>query len=224
SEMCIRDRVKSHPSQGIADILRIAENWMYQRKLTDGLSFRVQTIHFLQKTLREVAYEVEEHSRRMKKWASQVAAFLNLPQTEKDMLSLFAEFHDVGKIAIPPAILQKKGPLNEEEWKTVRRHPEVGFRIVQAIPELASLAPFILAHHEWYNGQGYPRGLKGKEIPLLSRLIAICDAFEVMTSGRPYKKALSLEEAIAELQRCRGTQFDPQLVDVFIQALNLPES
>lgn len=215
---------KNTISQNIADIVRIAENWMYQRKLTDGLSYRVKTFHFLQKTLRDVAYEVEEHSQRMKKWALQMAEILNLPQGERAILSLLADFHDIGKIAIPQSILQKPGPLSEEEWKIVHRHPETGFRVAQAIPELAAIAPLILAHHEWYSGQGYPRRLQGEEIPLLSRVIAICDAFDVMVSGRPYKKARSLKEAITELRRCSGTQFDPQLVEMFIQILDSPDS
>jgi diguanylate cyclase (GGDEF)-like protein/PAS domain S-box-containing protein len=211
---------KNDPSQSIGDIVQIAENWMYQRKLTDGLSFRVQTLRFLQKTLREVAYEVEEHSRRIKKWALWMAESLHLSETEKDTLALLAEFHDVGKITIPQIILQKPDPLSEEEWKLVRRHPEAGFRIAQAIPDLAPLAHLVLAHHEWYNGEGYPRRLKGEEIPLLARLVAVCDAFDVMVSGRPYKKALSVDEAIAELRRCSGTQFDPQMVETFITILN----
>lgn len=211
---------KNNPSQSISDIARIAENWMYQRKLTDGLSFRVQTLRFLQKTLREVAYEVEEHSQRIKKWTLRMAEALHLSETEKDTLALLADFHDIGKITISQTILQKPGPLSEEEWKVVRRHPETGFRIAQAIPDLAPLAHLILAHHEWYNGKGYPRGLGGEEIPLLARLVAVCDAFDVMVSGRPYKKALSVDEAIAELRRCSGTQFDPQMVETFITVLN----
>ncbi|MCX7668260.1 MAG: diguanylate cyclase, partial [Atribacterota bacterium] len=210
---------KTNPSQNIYDTVRIAENWMYQRKLTDGMSFRIQTLRFLQKTLHEIAYEVEEHSQRIKKWALQMAQILNIPEHEKEMLPLLADFHDVGKITIPQEILRKPGPLSEEEWKIVRRHPEVGFRITQAIPALASIANLVLAHHEWYNGKGYPRGLKGEEIPLLARLIAICDAFDVMISGRPYKRALAFEEAVTELRRYSGTQFDPALVTTFIEIL-----
>lgn len=211
---------KIDSTQSMYDILRIAENWMYQRKLIDGPQFRVETIHILQKTLRDVAFETEEHTHHMKEFALRLAQILNLSEKEKEALSLLADFHDVGKITIPQEILQKPGPLSEEEWETVRRHPEVGFRIAQAIPVLAPIANLVLAHHEWYNGQGYPRGLKGEEIPLLARLIAICDAFDVMVSGRPYKKGLSVEEAVAELRRCSGTQFDPQLVEEFIKVLD----
>lgn len=148
-----------------------------------------------------------------------MAQILNLPEKEKEASSLLADFHDVGKITIPQENLQKPGPLSREEWGIIRRHPETGFRIAQAIPVLALIANLVLAHHEWYNGQGYPRGLKSEEIPLLARLIAICEAFDVMVSSRPYKRILLLEEAITEPQRYSGTQFDPALVAIFVEIL-----
>ncbi|NSW76621.1 MAG: PAS domain S-box protein [Candidatus Atribacteria bacterium] len=208
---------KIDATQSMYDILRIAENWMYQRKLIDGPKFRVETVHILQRTLRETAFEAEEHTNHIKELALRMAQILNLSEKEKELLSLLADFHDVGKITIPQEILQKPGPLSQEEWEIIRRHPEVGFRIAQAIPVLAPIANLVLAHHEWYNGQGYPRGLKGEEIPLLARLIAICDAFDVMVSSRPYKRTLLPEEAITELQRYSGTQFDPTLVAIFVE-------
>lgn len=210
---------KVDETQTIPDILRIAENWMYQKKSVDGVSFRLQTFQFIQKVLREATYEGEEHSQRIKKWALRVAQSLGLSEREKENLALLAEFHDIGKVAISKEIWQKPGPLTEEEWNTAKKHSEIGFRITQAIGELASIAHLVLSHHEWYNGQGYPRRLKGEAIPLLDRILAVCDAFEVMISGRPYKKPRTWEEAIEELKRCAGTQFDPYITEIFVRLL-----
>ncbi|MGQ9473195.1 MAG: sensor domain-containing diguanylate cyclase/phosphohydrolase, partial [Candidatus Caldatribacteriaceae bacterium] len=210
---------KVDETQNIPDILRIAENWMYQKKSVDGVSFRLQTFHFLKKVLREVAYEGEEHYQRIKKWALLIAQSLDLSEREREDLALLAEFHDIGKVAIPKEIWQKPGPLTEEEWDKAKKHSEIGFRVAQAIAELAPIANLVLSHHEWYNGQGYPRGLKGEVIPLLDRILAVCDAFDVMISGRPYKKSRTREEAIEELKRCAGTQFDPHITEIFVRLL-----
>lgn len=208
---------KSTPSQSVEECLRIAENWMYQRKLTESSSFRSRALQILEATLRETTLETEEHSQRLARWALVLGERFGLSEHELDILSLLARFHDIGKIAIPRHILQKAGPLTPAEWAVVTKHPETGFRITQAIPELAPIATLILAHHEWWNGEGYPRGLRGEEIPLLVRIVAVCDAFDVMINGRPYKKPLSVEEALLELKRCAGTQFDPKVVELFVE-------
>lgn len=210
---------KTDPEQPLDEVLRIAENWMYQRKLTESLSFHNQVLRAFRASLRAVTQETEEHSQRIRNLALRLGKALGLSQRELDELSLLAEFHDIGKIAIPQSILEKPGPLDEEEWTIVKKHPEVGFRITQSIWELSSIANYILFHHERFDGTGYPRGLKGEDIPLLSRIIAICDAYDVMISGRPYRKARTKEEAIAELKRCSGTQFDPRIVEAFIAIL-----
>ena len=127
--------------------------------------------------------------------------------------------HDIGEINISAEILTKKGPLTAEEWDIIKKHPETGYRIVRATEEFSHVAEDILSHHERWDGSGYPQGLKGKEIPLLARITAIVDAYEVMTSGRPYKKAMPREEIIAELKRWTGRQFDPELADVFLTIL-----
>ncbi|HUW66219.1 MAG TPA: HD-GYP domain-containing protein, partial [Spirochaetia bacterium] len=122
----------------------------------------------------------------------------------------------IGKIGIPDLILFKPGPLTPDETMEMRRHTQIGHRIAQSTPDLAPVADMIVKHHEWWNGQGYPFGLKGEEIPLEARIIAIIDAYDAMTSDRPYRKAVGPAEAEAELRRCAGTQFDPVLVDAFI--------
>ncbi len=210
---------KTHSEQPLDEVLRIAENWMYQRKLTESTSFHSQVLQAFRASLRAVTQETEEHSQRIRELALRLGKALGLSQRELDELSLLAEFHDIGKIAIPQSILEKPGALDDEEWAIVKKHPEVGFRITQSIWELSSIANYILFHHERFDGTGYPRGLKGEDIPLLSRIIAICDAYDVMVTGRPYRKARTKGEAVAELRRCSGTQFDPHIVEVFVTIL-----
>ncbi len=118
-------------------------------------------------------------------------------------------------MAIPEDILEKEGPLTEEEWERIKRHPDIGFKIASSSPKLTRIADGILAHHEKWDGSGYPHGLKGKEIPILARIIAIVDAYDVMTTGRPYRLARTKKEAIQELRACSGSQFDPELVILF---------
>jgi HD-GYP domain-containing protein (c-di-GMP phosphodiesterase class II) len=210
---------KTEPKEPLSEILRIAENWMYQRKLTESTSFHNQVLRAFQVSLQAVTQETEEHSQRIRDLALRLGKALGLSQRELDELSLLAEFHDIGKITIPRAILEKPGPLNEEEWSIVKKHPETGFRITQSIWELSSIATYILFHHERFDGQGYPRGLKGENIPLLSRIIAICDAYDAMITGRPYHRTYTKKEAIEELKRCAGTQFDPRIVEAFVKIL-----
>jgi HD-GYP domain-containing protein (c-di-GMP phosphodiesterase class II) len=123
-----------------------------------------------------------------------------------------AELHDVGKVAIPDAILLKHGPLDDEEWAFVHQHPVIGERIVGAAPSLAVIARSVRSTHERWDGLGYPDGICGEEIPLAARIVAVCDAVSAMVSDRPYRDAIDLPEALAELARCAGTQFDPEIV------------
>jgi HD-GYP domain-containing protein (c-di-GMP phosphodiesterase class II) len=144
---------------------------------------------------------------------------MKLSAKELDGLSLLAVLHDIGKVGIRESVLQKPGPLTPEEWEEMKKHPEIGYRITQNIPELAAVAEYILYHHERWDGKGYPRGLKGEEIPLLCRILAVADAYDAMTSDRTYRKAMSREEAIAEIKRNAGTQFDPIVADNLINML-----
>jgi len=144
---------------------------------------------------------------------------MNLPDSELNRLELLITLHDIGKINISEAILTKKGSLTDNEWKTIKKHPEIGYRIAMATEEFSHVAEDILAHHERWDGTGYPQGLKESAISLLARITAIADAYEVMSNGRPYKKAMNSNEIIAEFRKCSGAQFDPELVEVFLSVL-----
>ncbi|MEN6462510.1 MAG: HD domain-containing phosphohydrolase, partial [Syntrophomonas sp.] len=206
--MAIQDSL----DRDIKDVIREAEEKMYRNKLLESRSTRSSFIKSLEKTLWERSHETEEHCQRMQEIAQKIGRTLELTDSELDNLKLLAALHDIGKIAIPNSILDKPGKLSPEEWETIKNHPEIGYRIALSSPELAPIAEAILHHHEWWNGKGYPLGLKGEKIPLISRIIAITDAYDVMTNDRPYKKAMGKAEALTEIRRCAGTQFDPELV------------
>jgi two-component system, cell cycle response regulator len=144
---------------------------------------------------------------------------MGLAGDEQHQLQQAAELHDVGKVAIPDAILHKQGSLDDDEWAFVRRHTLIGERIIGAAPALAQAAKLVRSTHERFDGAGYPDGLAGEQIPLGSRIIAVCDAFTAMTHQRPYAPQLTIQQAIAELDRCAGEQFDPQVVTVLTRVV-----
>jgi HD-GYP domain len=154
-----------------------------------------------------------------------LARQLELPEAEVDRIRVAALLHDVGKIAIPAEILEKPAALTSAEWRTVVQHPRIGQVILEQAASLKEAVPIILHHHERYGGHGYPYGLRANEIPLGARIVAIADAYDAMTNDRPYKRAMSHENAIAELRRHAGTQFDPELVGLFcdLYATTAPE-
>lgn len=158
------------------------------------------------------------HSRRVAEYAVATARLLRMPEEQIERLEYSAWLHDVGKLAIPDHILQKRGPLTTSEWNYIKRHPETGANILRQIKLLGKDVDVILHHHERWDGEGYPSMLKGTEIPVGARLIAIADSYEAMTSARPYRPQLNQEQALTELKRCAGTQFDPGLVDIFERA------
>lgn len=207
---------KNNAQENLAAILKEAEDNMYKQKLTESRSTRSGVLNALLKALAAKSYETEEHARRMLDVAQKIGEKIGLSDYDLNRLSLLVTLHDIGKINISEEILTKNSPLNEKEWEAIKKHPEIGFRIARATEEFAHIAEDILSHHERWDGSGYPRGLKGKEIPLLARIVAIADAYEVMSNGRPYKIPFSKEEIIAEYKNCSGTHFDPELVDVFL--------
>ncbi|MGM0365479.1 MAG: histidine kinase N-terminal 7TM domain-containing protein [Actinomycetota bacterium] len=212
---------KKEECQDLNDLIKEAEDRMYRHKLMENKSTRSRIISSLEKTLEERDYETEEHMKRMKILAKDMGTKLNLPESELDELNLLATLHDIGKIALADHIILKPGKLTRDEWKTIRKHPEIGYRIASQSPELSAIADPILYHHERWDGRGYPRGLKGEKIPFTSRIIAVIDAFDAMTNNRPYRKAISRQEAMSEILKCSGTQFDPQVVSVFANMMGM---
>ena len=159
------------------------------------------------------------HAREIKELALRVASEMELPSERMEQLELGALFHDIGKIGVATSILRKRGPLSPEERAEIEKHPEWGERILSPIDELAEVRPIVRHCHERWDGAGYPDALAGEAIPLESRIIFVCDAFHAMTTERPYRKALPVEEAVRRLREGAGTQFDPDVVDVFLSLI-----
>ena len=205
-------------------VMMEAEDRMYRHKLVESKSLRSSIISSLGRTLWEADYETEEHALRLQQLAMEFGKSLKLTDSELNDLLMLAALHDIGKIAIADGILLKPSGLTDAEWEIVRKHPEIGFRIAQASPELSPIADGILAHHERWDGAGYPQGLRGEQIPIVARILAVIDAYDVMTQKRLYKQPISREDAIAELQKCAGSQFDPTLVALFVKIITRKQS
>lgn len=201
------------------EVLNLAENRMYRNKLMESTSSRNATIRSLARTLHEKSTETEAHTMRISQLSKALGSHLKLRKDQLDELELLSLLHDIGKIGIPEYILNKPAKLNNEEWEIIKTHPEIGYRIAKSTPVLEHIAEYILAHHEKFDGTGYPNGLKGKEIPYLGRIINVVDSFDVMTHSRSYKKASDLSYAISELKACSGTQFDPEIASAFLKMI-----
>ncbi|TGE32151.1 HD domain-containing phosphohydrolase [Desulfosporosinus sp. Sb-LF] len=200
-------------------VIKLAEERMYRTKLLEGRSAKSSILSSLEQSLHEKHIETEEHTRRIAQLCVQIGMRMGLTQDELDEVALLGLLHDIGKIGIPEAILLKPVKLTTDEWEIMKTHSEIGYRIAVSTPELAHVADEILSHHERYDGTGYPQGLAGKEIPKLSRLLAIVDSYDVMTHARHYKEAMSVESAVQEVQSCSGKQFDPEMVEQFLTIL-----
>lgn len=208
---------KDHTSESI---VKEADDKMYRNKLNISKSIRSSIVTSLKASLEEKTLETNEHADRIQKYAIALGKRISLSDANMDELVLSAMFHDIGKIGVPDSILLKPGALDDDEWHVMKKHCEIGFNILNASPNMASDAKYVLHHHERWDGSGYPAGLKGEEIPLISRMIAIADAYDVMTTDRVYSRSMTPLEAIEELVRCKGTQFDPELIDHFISCLS----
>ena len=214
---------RTDAEQKLTGILEIADDYMRKHKLLEKRSSQSVIVSSILATLYERSQETEEHAQRLAALSQKIGNKLKLTQLEQDQLILLARLHDIGKISISRHILNKPGKLTEQEWAEMRAHPEIGCRIATASPQLLSIAELILTHHEHWDGRGYPQGLSGEAIPLLSRIIALVDAYDVMTQDRPYRKAISKAEALAEIHRCAGSQFDPRIADIFIELISETE-
>lgn len=208
--------VNERGETSLPETFKQAEDLMYKRKLTETKSTRSDMLNSLVGTLQQKTHETRLHSERMENLAVEVGTRMGLSMHEIENLRLLARLHDIGKIAIPDDILKKPGPLTPQEWVNMKRHSEIGYRIAINIREVADVAEGILCHHEWWDGSGYPAGRKEDRIPVISRIISVVDAYDAMTNNRVYRAAVSHEDAMEEIRRMRGTQFDPGVVDMLI--------
>jgi two-component system, cell cycle response regulator len=199
--------------------LQLTDRRMYARKGGRRMSAGRQSRDVLLRTLSERRPDLQLRLRDIGELALAVGRELHMGPEGLDEVARAAELHDVGKIAVPDAILDKPGPLDPVEWSFMRRHPLIGERILLAAPALRPVARLVRSSHERWDGGGYPDGLSGNEIPLGARVVAVCDAFHAMTTQRPYRDPVSETDAIEELRRCAGTQFDPMVVSAFCNVL-----
>lgn len=207
----------------ITEIIKFAEDDMYTHKLFEISSHRNETIKTILNTLHEKNPREENHSKRVSIICKKIGHALNMSREELKLLEAISNLHDIGKIAIDDAILNKPGKLDDREWEIIKKHPEIGYRILSSSPEYSEIALDILSHHERFDGKGYPRGIKGDEIPIRARIITVADSYDAMVSERPYRKPLTHEEAIEEIKRYLGTQFDPHIGQLFINLFQNPK-
>jgi diguanylate cyclase (GGDEF)-like protein/PAS domain S-box-containing protein len=212
--------VKTSVSESIENVFTKADKQMYKEKFSQGKTMRNQTIDTVLKNINSKFEQEQIHTGRVSQYCSLIASALNLGQKEKADIRLAGLLHDIGKIMIPSELLNKPERLTDEEFDLIKRHPETGYQILKSVDEYVPIAKYVLHHHEHWDGTGYPAGLKGEDIPLQSRIISVADAYEAMTSKRAYQKTRTTEEAKEELKRCSGTQFDPTIISVFLEAIS----
>ncbi len=211
---------KDMPDISLASVRKLAEENMNKRKLLRRKSLHSAIVESIKQTMSARSQLTEDHSERLAELTREVGLRMHLNQVELSELELLATLHDIGKIGVNDDILNKPGKLTPEEWAQMRRHTEIGYRIAMASAELVPIADFILTHHERWDGKGYPQGLSGETIPLISRILSVVDAYDAMTQDRPYRKAMAEEDAKEELIANSGSQFDPDVVRVFLLILN----
>lgn len=203
-------------SVNLNEALKEAENQMYRFKITESMSVRNFAIQAIHRTLTEKYKEERIHSEKVSQLCYDTGVALGMRDERLEELKLAGLYHDIGKIAIPDAILNKPGLLTHEEYEIMKTHTEIGYNILRAADNYNRLAEYALTHHERWDGKGYPRGIKGDEIPLISRIISICDSYDAMTTTRVYRVKRSEDEAVKEIIKCSGKQFDPEVAKTFV--------
>ena len=211
--------IQNKDRQSMDDLIKQAERQVYRRKYYNDRSMRSHMIRAMMSTLFQKSEREKKHSERVGAYCEAIARALNWDLERINKNKVAGNLHDISKIGIDGSILNKPGELNDEEWEIMRQHPNKSAKILEEIEEYQDIAEIVAAHHEKWDGTGYPKGLKGDEIPAEARIIAVADAYDAMTHYRTYRKLVSKEAAIAELYRCAGIQFDPAIVDVFVEVL-----
>lgn len=209
--------IKENDNFDVDELRKRAENDMYRHKISERKSVKNKAISAIFKTLTDKYAVEKKHSEEVVRLSRLLGEALNFTEDQLKELSIAALFHDIGKISIPDSILNKPGKLTNEEYKIMKTHAENGYEILKAADEYSNLAIYASSHHEKWDGSGYPRGIKGEEIPLLSRVISIADSYETMISDRPYRKGKTKAYAISELIKYAGTQFDPKIAKIFVE-------
>gem|GEM_PF-6850236 len=204
-------------SISLKKLLKLADDQLLRNKLHRHSSASNNVVRSLVTAMGERDNYSGGHTKRLEKMCLTVGEKMGLSSQQLGDLALLAQVHDLGKVAIADSIIFKPGPLNEEEWQIMKQHSEKGYRIASSSTDLAAVSNLILHHHEHWDGEGYPLGLKGNEIPVECRILAIADAFDVMTNERPYKKPVSVKAAMQEIRACSGSQFDPAITEIFIR-------
>lgn len=211
--------IKNALNDDIYENLKEAEEKLHRQKFLKEKSIRSSIIFSLCQSLHEKNVETQAHTQRLVKYSMEIGKYLEFTTAQLDELELVTKLHDIGKIGISETVLLKKGKLSEEEFEEIKTHTEKGYRILQASNELSNVARGVLTHHERYDGGGYPLGLKGEEIPIMARIVNVVDSYDAMITDRGYNKVKTKEEAIEEIEKCRGKQFDPNIADIFINIL-----
>lgn len=208
--------IKNNVDEDILEVMKSTENRMYRNKINESSSMRNNTISLIMNTLYEKNNREMLHSKRVGELCKVIAEKVNPDDTFSNQLRTAGLMHDIGKIGIDEKILNKKEKLSSEEWIEIKKHPEIGYRILSSVIEFSDIAEYVLQHQERWDGKGYPKGLKQEEISIQARIIAIADAYDAMSTERTYGAAMSEEETIRELLNCSGKQFDPDIVKVFV--------
>ncbi len=208
---------RKSPDEDIYKIISEANEKMSRDKLNVSKNAKSNILKNILATLSTKINETVEHQIRMVNMSLRLGSEIGLSNSELNNLSLVAKLHDLGKINVPEKILNKKTDLNDEEWEKIKEHPVSGYKMLKHTSDFEHIAEEVKYHHERWDGTGYPEGLKGEDIPLMSRIVSLTDAYDVMTNDRPYKESMSHEKAIKEIKENMGTQFDPYISEKFIE-------
>jgi diguanylate cyclase (GGDEF)-like protein/PAS domain S-box-containing protein len=210
-------QTKADPKQLMEEVFSQAEDAMYRQKMTQGQIMRVKTIELILRRLDDIDHGQTQHSRRVVDISTRIGQLMALDEKSLRDLEKTARIHDIGKIAVDQKILCKPKGLSAQEFEEMKRHAEIGYQMLKTVDDFVGVAEYVLFHHERWDGSGYPKGLAGEEIPLIARIIAVAESYDAMTEEKPYRQALSRDQALAELDKNAGSQFDPAIVAIWCQ-------